>query len=138
MLDEYTRSLALGVDQEVIERVLKDACHDDRCTADVSDSDSYRALCLNHSLTCLTIRVGARIRCDDKNGYPIPASLRADMEQFVADPVSFFVKRKRSILRPPQDGCWTRTLALCFRAPSQTNNSGKLTRTVGMRSPSTR
>ena len=74
------------IDLSATERLMKDACHDDRC-GDCSQSAEYQSVCLQFALECLAIRMSTRLRFDAANGFAIPVPTREFMEAFVADPV---------------------------------------------------
>ena len=100
-LIEFNVKRALRLNMDDVEHQLKEACHDDRCTGDVSTSRSYRAYCLQHFLTCLGIRIGTRLRNDRAQGYAIRADVHDLMQRFVDDPAETWLDENQAFNNLP-------------------------------------
>ena len=84
------------IDLSATERLMKDACHDDRC-GDCSQSAEYQSVCLQFALECLAIRMSTRLRFDAANGFAIPAETTRFMHAFVADPVRVWLDHSQRL-----------------------------------------
>lgn len=85
LLSQRRLQRSLGADTAGTERLMKDICHDTRCT-DCTESREYRAVCLQFILECLSVRMATRLRFDSKNGYAVDSPVTAFMARFVTDP----------------------------------------------------
>ena len=102
-LIEFNVKRALRLNMDDIEYQLKEACHDDRCTGDVSSSRSYRAFCLQHFLTCIAIRIGSRLRNDRAQAYPIRPEVHALMQRIVDNPTETWLDENEAFNSLPSE-----------------------------------
>lgn len=100
MIAEANTRRSVGLDTALLEDTMKNVCKDFRCS-DCSESTSYRSVCLNFMLTCLSIRVKTRLHYDTQNGYAIDPPITALMQRIVNNPTVVWLDENDAFMALP-------------------------------------
>eukprot|EP00966_Prymnesium_polylepis_P215340 4987110-Prymnesium_polylepis.5 len=85
----------LGLDLETTEEMMKDTCHDNRCTSCAHETPPYQAICQNFMLECLRVRIMTRMQYNVTNKYILlpgwPSGLTDELQRYVDNPIRFWI-----------------------------------------------
>jgi hypothetical protein len=81
---------SMGLDDEILQRAMKDTCKDFRCP-DCTEGGSYKQVCLNFMLSCLVIRIKTRLFYDQQNHYNIDSGVTQVLQEYVDNPIASFL-----------------------------------------------
>ena len=102
---------SMGLDDEILRKSMKDTCKDFRCP-DCTEGGSYKQVCLNFMLSCLAIRIKTRLFYDQQNRYKIEPGVTQVLQEYVANPIAFFLDEHAFFRKIPDmlDRMYTRVV----------------------------
>ena len=99
----------LGLEDEALTRAMKDTCKDFRCP-DCNEGGAYKSVCIHFMLQCLAIRIRTRLEYDKINQYKILPETTALLQEYVDNPLQFWLDEHPYFLKIPDmlDTIYTR------------------------------
>ena len=102
MMTEANTRRSVGLDTALLEDTMKNVCKDFRC-ADCSEGSSYRSVCLQFMLTCLSIRLRTRLHFDTVNGYAIEPQITALMQRIINNATLVWLDENDAFMSLPDE-----------------------------------
>eukprot|EP00966_Prymnesium_polylepis_P051136 1183598-Prymnesium_polylepis.2 len=102
MMTEANTRRSVGLDTALLEDTIKNVCKDFRC-ADCSEGSSYRSVCLQFMLTCLSIRLRTRLHFDTVNGYAIEPQITALMQRIINNATLVWLDENDAFMSLPNE-----------------------------------
>lgn len=102
MMTEANTRRSVGLDTALLEDTMKNVCKDFRC-ADCSEGSSYRSVCLQFMLTCLSIRLRTRLHFDTVNGYAIEPQTTALMQRIINNATLVWLDENDAFMNLPNE-----------------------------------